>query len=223
MPDTTVIRPVSHRRRPLQWLSKLLLPLIGWRVEGRLPAAPKFVLIVYPHTSNWDVPIGFLCAHALGLLAEFPYAFMVKDSALRWPLIGPFLRRLGGIGINRSASFNAVDQMAAVFRQRERLMLAITPEGTRRKTPYWKSGFYHIARQAQVPIVLGYLDYKRRAGGLGPSLMPTGDVEADLEFIRHFYARVSGLYPEQAGEIQFKPTETPAAATTKLAAVRREE
>jgi 1-acyl-sn-glycerol-3-phosphate acyltransferase len=210
MPDTSAIRPLSFRRRPMQWFCRLLLPLIGWRVEGRLPDLTKFVIIVYPHTSNWDLPIGLICAYAIGLLSEWPYGFMVKDSALKWPIIGRIVRRLGGIGINRSATLNAVQQMAEVFRRADRLFVAITPEGTRKKTPYLKSGFYHIARTANIPIVLAYLDYKRRAGGLGPAILPTADVEADLERIRHFYARVTPLYPEQTGEIKFKANESQA-------------
>jgi 1-acyl-sn-glycerol-3-phosphate acyltransferase len=206
MHDLAAIR---HRpaRRPLQWLGKFLLPLIGWRVEGRLPDSPKFVLIVYPHTTNWDLVIGLICAHAIGLLAEFPYGFMVKDSAIKWPIIGSIVKRLGGIAINRRANFNAVEQMAEIFRQRERLMLAITPEGTRKRTEYWKSGFYHIAHAANVPVVLAYLDYKRRAGGLGPTITLTGEVQADLEVIRKFYARITPLYPHEAGEIRFKSAE----------------
>ncbi|MGQ0602748.1 MAG: lysophospholipid acyltransferase family protein [Anaerolineales bacterium] len=205
MPDTTAIRRPA--RRPLQWLGKFILPLIGWRVEGRLPDIPKFILIVYPHTSNWDMVIGLICAHAIGLFAEFPYGFMVKDNAVKWPVIGWLVRRLGGIAINRRANFNAVDQMVEIFQQRQRLMLAITPEGTRKRTDHWKSGFYHIARAANVPVMLGYLDYKRRAGGLGPTITLSGEVEADLDVIRNFYARITPLYPHEAGEIRFKAEE----------------
>lgn len=207
MPDISVIRDVTPTRRWLQRLAHLILPLIGWRVEGRLPEADKFILIVYPHTSNWDLPVGLVCAHALGLLAQWPYGFMVKDAALKWPVIGQLIRRLGGIGIDRSSNSNAVDQMVAVFEKSERLFLAITPEGTRKRTDHWKSGFYHIARKANLPIVLAYLDFKRRAGGLGPALIPTGDIEADLQRMREFYARVTPLYPEKASDIRFRTTE----------------
>lgn len=207
MPDTSVIRDISPTRRWLQRLAHLILPLIGWRVEGRLPEADKYILIVYPHTSNWDLPVGLVCAHALGLLAQWPYGFMVKDSALKWPVIGQLIRRLGGIGIDRSSNSNAVDQMVAVFEKSERLFLAITPEGTRKRTDHWKSGFYHIARKANLPIVLAYLDFKRRAGGLGPALIPTGDIEADLQRMREFYARVTPFYPEKASDIRFRTTE----------------
>jgi 1-acyl-sn-glycerol-3-phosphate acyltransferase len=183
----------------------MLMRLIGWRVEGDLPAAPKFVVIVYPHTSNWDLPIGLICGYALGLLAGWPYGFMVKDSALHWPVLGLFIRAIGGIGINRRASSNAVDEMTAVFAQRERLMLAITPEGTRRKTGHWRTGFYYIALKARVPIVLAYLDYARQVTGLGPLLTPCGDIEADFELMRRFYANVTPKFPHEAGAIQIRP------------------
>jgi 1-acyl-sn-glycerol-3-phosphate acyltransferase len=184
--------------------------LVGWSVEGDLPDVPQFVLVVAPHTSNWDVPVGLLCAYALGLLFPWPYGVMVKAPVFRWPLVGPLMRWLGGIPIDRSAPNNVVDQMADAFQQHERLMLAITPEGTRKKTPYWKSGFYHIALKARVPIVLAYLDYARRVGGLGPTIWPSGDADADLELIRDFYAGVTAKFPDQVGEISFKRQEAQA-------------
>jgi 1-acyl-sn-glycerol-3-phosphate acyltransferase len=197
----------GNRQHPVQQAARLLLPLIGWKVEGDLPDVPRFVLVVAPHTSNWDVPVGLLCAYALGLLFEWPYGVMIKAPALRWPVVGPLLRRLGGIPIDRSAPNNVVEQMVEAFQARERLMLAITPEGTRKKTAYWKSGFYHIAVAARVPIVLAYLDYGRKAGGLGPTIWPSGDAEADLALIRDFYAGITARFPHQFGEIRFKPQE----------------
>jgi 1-acyl-sn-glycerol-3-phosphate acyltransferase len=207
MPDTTVIRDPARQHRPLQRVGQFLARLIGWRVAGELPEVPKFVAVVFPHTSNWDLPIGLICAHAIGLLAEFPFGFMVKDSAMGWPVIGPLVRWWGGIAIDRSARYNAVDQMAEVFRQRESLMLAITPEGTRKKAPYLKSGFYYIALKAGVPLVPTFLDYRRRLGCLGPVMWPTGDVEADLQTLREFFADVVPLYPDKVSEFRFKPTD----------------
>jgi 1-acyl-sn-glycerol-3-phosphate acyltransferase len=195
---------------PVQQVARFLLPLVGWSVEGDLPDVPQFVLVVAPHTSNWDVPVGLLCAYALGLLFPWPYGVMVKAPVFRWPLAGPLMRWLGGIPIDRSAPNNVVDQMADAFQQHERLMLAITPEGTRKKTPYWKSGFYHIALKARVPIVLAYLDYARRVGGLGPTIWPSGDADADLELIRDFYAGVTAKFPHQFGEVRFKRQEAQA-------------
>ncbi len=208
MPDAHVIRTPTRQNRPLQRFNQFLLRLIGWRVEGGLPDTPRFVAILFPHTSNWDLPIGLICAHAIGLFAAFPYGFMVKDSAFRWPVIGPLIRWWGGIAIDRSARYNAVDQMAEILRQRESLMLAITPEGTRQKAPYLKSGFYYIALKAGVPILPAFLDYRRRLACLGPVLWPTGQVEVDLQTLRAFYAGVVPLYPDQVGEFRFKTAET---------------
>lgn len=200
----------GNGQHPAQRVARFLLPFIGWKVEGDLPNVPRFVLVVAPHTSNWDVPIGLLCAYALGLLFAWPYGFMIKAPALRWPVAGLLLHWLGGIPVDRSAAHNVVEQMADVFQSRERLMLAITPEGTRKRTAYWKSGFYHIALAARVPIVLAYIDYARKAAGLGPTLWPSGDLEADLEIIRNFYAGVTAKFPHQFGEIRFKPQEAQA-------------
>lgn len=200
----------ARRRHPFQHVARFLVRLIGWRVEGALPEVPRFVLVVAHHTSSWDVPVGLLCAYALGLLFPWPYGFMVKAPVFRWPLVGPLMRWLGGLPIDRSAPNNVVEQMVEAFGRHERLMLAITPEGTRQRRGYWKSGFYYIALGARVPIVLAYLDYARKAGGLGPIFWPTGDVEADLQVIRDFYAGVTALYPDQVGEVRFKPQEAQA-------------
>lgn len=208
MPDTSVIRSSSLAQPFFQRLAQRLLKLAGWRLEGGLPSEPRYLVVVHPHTSNWDLPFGLLAALSLGLLDQ-PYGFMVKDTALRWPVIGRLLRWLGGIGIDRSSRFNAVDQMVAIFRAQPRLMLVITPEGTRRRTHYWKSGFYYIALGAGVPIVPGYLDYRRQRVGLGEAFWLTGDVEADLAHLRDFYADKHGLYPHEAGEIRFRPDAAP--------------
>lgn len=213
MPDTSVIRKSSLATPWFQRFAQFVVRLAGWRVEGQLPPDPRYVLIVHPHTSNWDVPYGMFAAHALGLLNQ-PYGFMVKDTALRWPVLGGLMKWLGGIGIDRTSRFNAVEQMVQVFQAHERLMLVITPEGTRRHTKYWKSGFYYIALGAGVPIVPAYIDFGHKRAGLGPVFWPTGDVEADLDYLRAFYADKHGLYPHEAGEIRFKPEPAPRTPTT---------
>jgi 1-acyl-sn-glycerol-3-phosphate acyltransferase len=213
MPDISVIRKSTLATPWFQRFAHWVIKLLGWRVEGKLPDEPRYVLIVHPHTSNWDVPYGMFAAHALGLLNQ-PYGFMVKDTALRWPVVGRLMKWLGGIGIDRTSRFNAVEQMVQVFQAHERLMLAITPEGTRRHTKYWKSGFYYIALGAHVPIVPAYIDFGQRRAGLGPVFWPTGDVEADLDFLRAFYADKHGLHPQQAGEIRFKPEPAPQKSPT---------
>lgn len=197
-PPITLAEPLSQR------LARRFIHLIGWQVEGELPyQLDKFILVVAPHTTNWDFVVGLPCGFAIGLMAQWPYGVMTKASAFRGPL-GPVMRALGCIPIDRSASHNLVEQMARIIEQRERLMLVITPEGTRQYRPYWKSGFYHIARQANVPVVLGTLDYARRVGRIGEPFYLTGDVEADLEVMRAFFAGARPKYPQNAGDIRFK-------------------
>ena len=199
----------TRRDTFMEGVAKILLRLLGWRVAGDLPDTPKFVLVVAPHTSNWDFPIGLICAYALGL-TRWPYGYMMKLSVVKWPVLGWFMKSVGGIPIDRGAARNVVEQMAAIFQQHERLMLAITPEGTRSKTHYWKSGFYHIAKAAGAPIVLAFLDYGRKVGGLGPVFIPSGDAKADLDAIRQFYTGITAKHPDQVGEIRFKDEEASA-------------
>ena len=184
------------------WLANIMLKLFGWRAEGDLADLPKCVLVVAPHTSNWDFPVMLALATALRINATW----MGKHTLFRPPL-GWIMRRLGGLPINRSARHNVVEQAIQSFAKRDRLVLAILPEGTRKRTSYWKSGFYHVAVGAQVPIVLGYADFRRKVGGIGPVFMPSGDVDADMALIREFYSGVVGKRPDQFGEIRLKSQE----------------
>jgi len=122
---------------------------------------------------------------------------MGKEAIFRWPFKG-FFKWLGGIPIDRSKSSNVVSQSIQLFHQNEKLILAIPPAGTRKKVKKWKTGFYHIANGANVPIVLGFLDYRRKVGGIGPVVYSTGDIEADMKTIRAFYDSVTGKYPEKS-------------------------
>jgi 1-acyl-sn-glycerol-3-phosphate acyltransferase len=178
----------------LRWFSIGFLRLKGWRVEGALPqAGHKSVLIAAPHTSNWDLPYTLMVAFALRLT---PY-WMGKKSIFSFPF-GPLMRWLGGIAVNREQSTNLVAASAqALVQAQGPVQLIVPPEGTRSKTRYWKTGFYYIALQAQVPIVLAYIDYSTRRSGLGPVFTPTGDVEADMASIKAFYAPFKGKNPDQ--------------------------
>ena len=171
--------------------ARVFLGLIGWKKEGELPDIPKFVMIAAPHTTNWDLPVML----ALGFLMRAKLFWMTKESVFRWPFRG-FLVWLGGIPIDRSKPNGVVGQCVDLFGERDRLILAVPPEGTRKKVRAWKSGFYHIAVGAGVPIALGYLDYKRRRGGVGGLYHPTGDYEKDLREIQAFYRNVTPKYPE---------------------------
>lgn len=184
----------------LQRLSAWGLRLFGWRMEGRTPDLDKFVLIAAPHTSNWDVFV--MLAAAFTFRAEL--FWIGKDSLFRGPLKA-LLRWMGGIPINRSGSQNLVAKTAALFDQHDRLILAIAPEGTRKKVRYWKTGFYYIAHTAGVPIVMGFIDFQRKVAGLGPTLIPTGDIEADMQTLQAFYANIRGKRQGQSGVATVAP------------------
>ena len=178
-------------------VARLLLKLFGWRIVGKPPDTPKYVIVFAPHTSNWDLPIGYAVAAAVKLAPSW-----LGKHALFRPPFGALFRRIGGISVDRRSRNNAVDQVIQAFRERERLALAITPEGTRKKTAHWKTGFYYIAMGAQAPIQLAFLDYARKIGGFGPLITPSGDIEADMAVMRDFFSGIAGKYPDQAGDIQ---------------------
>jgi 1-acyl-sn-glycerol-3-phosphate acyltransferase len=180
-------------------LARAFLKITGWTVDGGRPAARRHVLIAAPHTSNWD--LAYLLAFAW--LVDLRISWMGKQQLFH-PPIGWLMRALGGIPVERHKRGDMVGQMARVIEQAESISLVVPAEGTRAYVPYWKSGFYHIARQAEVPIVLSYLDYSRRIGGFGPAIIPTGDVSSDMEDIRNFYADKKGKYPELFGEVRLK-------------------
>lgn len=179
------------------WLGNTVYKMIGWKVEGHIPeSVRKAVIIVAPHTSNWDFPVGLFASFALGLSGHW----VGKHTLFRWPF-GGLMRWLGGIPINRRKSKNFVSQAADYFKQYENFRLVIAPEGTRRKTTKWKSGFYHIAKEATVPIVCAFIDFRRKVSGIGPIIMPSGDLQKDFEKIRDFYLTVGAKRPENRGEI----------------------
>lgn len=166
--------------------------LFGWRLEAEFPTIPKYVLVVAPHTSNWDA----LVMLSLGFAFRLKAFYMAKASLFWWPL-GPILRWVGGLPIDRSAPQSVVDQCVKAFEEHDQSVLAILPEGTRKKVTHWKTGFYRIAVAANVPIVLAYVDYRRKVGGLGPTIEPTGDFAADMAIIRDFYTGITAKHPER--------------------------
>ena len=169
--------------------SQQFLKLAGWRVDGALPPdTPRAVLIAAPHTSNWDLPYTLMVAFVLGLNGYW----MGKASLFRFPF-GGLMRWLGGIPVERSMSNNLVAASAQAIRDADGpVHLLVPPEGTRSKTRYWKTGFYYIALEAKVPILMAYMDYAQKRSGLGPVLLPTGDIEADMQKVKTFYAPFKG-------------------------------
>lgn len=165
-------------RRVWQWL----LHGAGWDLEGTLPNRAKFVLIGAPHTSNWDFFVAMAALHGLGLDARW----IGKHTLFLWP-IGGVMRLLGGMPVVRTERRGVVQSVAQAFDAEDHLVIAITPEGTRKRVERWKTGFYHIAVKADVPIVPAYLDYSRKRVGFGPPHFPSGDARADIATLRAFY------------------------------------
>ena len=178
----------------LRALSIGVLKLLGWKVEGRLPpGAEKCVFIAAPHTSNWDLPYTLMVAFSLRLNLYW----MGKEDLFKFPFRG-LMMWLGGLPVQRDKSNNLVAaSVAAIQAASGPLQLTVAPEGSRSKARYWKTGFYHIAQGAQVPIVMAYLDYGQKRGGLGPVFQPSGDIEADMAAIKAFYAPFKGRNADQ--------------------------
>jgi len=188
--------PASLRAR----IARVLLRLIGWRLAYAPPPGPKAVVVVYPHTSNWDFPIGVIGRAALDL----PLRYVAKHTLFRWPF-GMLFRGLGGIAVDRRVSTGLVEQLRAQFDAHDTFYLAITPEGTRSRTEYWKSGFYQLARAARVPVGLGFIDYGGRRIGIDTWLELSGNADTDMARIAAFYADKRGFLPEKAGPVRLKP------------------
>jgi 1-acyl-sn-glycerol-3-phosphate acyltransferase len=182
----------------LPHVARFLLKLGGWTPVGGMPRVSKAVLIGAPHTSNWDGFWALVYITAIGLKVRF----FVKDSMFWFPL-GTLLRAFGAIPLNRQKAGSSVREAIAAFNDNDQFYFGLAPEGTRSKTPGWKSGFYRIAEGAGVPVIFGFFDYNRKRLGLGPMLTLTGDRDADLEIIRSFYSATSGRWPEKTCPIVF--------------------
>ena len=172
-------------------LAKWWLWITGFKVVGTASEVAKYVVIAAPHTSNWDLPHALAAARVLGVSVHW----VGKHTLFSWPL-GWLMRRLGGIAVDRRAAHGMVEQLAERFRQADRLVLLVPPEGTRSPAKLWKSGFYHIAKAAQVPIACSFVDYGRKQSGIGPLILPSDDIRADMDKVRAFYADIRGRYPQ---------------------------
>lgn len=177
----------------LSALCRFILRLFGWKVIGRYPhEIKKLVVIVIPHTSNWDFPLGPLSRRVMNAKIKF----VGKASLFKFPL-GPIMRWFGGIPVDRSKNNNFVDAVVDLYRQHERLAIMLAPEGTRRKVEKLKTGFYYIAQKAGIPILLVKFDYGPKIIDYGEVFWPTGDIDADMAYLKSYYAGVKGKYPDQ--------------------------
>jgi 1-acyl-sn-glycerol-3-phosphate acyltransferase len=177
----------------MKWVAKMLLKVMGWRVTHPMPEGiKKAVIIMAPHTSNWDFVFGRLgfASHSISP------RILIKKESFFFPL-GILLRWLGAVPVDRGFSTGTVKKITQLMEEAESFYLLITPEGTRKLVRNWKKGFYFIARHANVPIIMGFLDYRTKTGGLGSVLYPTGDYEADMKVIEAFYQDKQALHPEK--------------------------
>jgi len=175
--------------RPL--LARAFWAVSRYRLSSESQSGASAVLIGAPHTSNWDLPYMFAICWRHG----FSPMWLGKHTLFK-PPFGWVMRSLGGIPVNREHPGRLVDEIVAQARTGKQFFLVIAPEGTRHRAKRWKSGFYRIARNADMPVVLGYVDSATRTAGLGPTINLTGDVHADMDRIREFYADKHGVHPE---------------------------
>jgi len=181
-------------------LGRSWLKAMGWEIAGGHPTTTRAVVVAYPHTSNWDLLFTLAIAYAL----DMNVSWLGKKSLFRAPY-GWWMRLLGGISVDRSKRTRLVDAIVDAIAPMEELYVVIPPEGTRSKSGHWKSGFYWVAVGAEIPIILGFLDFKNKRGGLGEVFWPSGDIEADFPKIKAFYDGIEGKYPELQGPITLEP------------------
>ena len=185
--DTPILKTL------LRWISIIILKFLGWKVEGEIPRdLKKCVMIAAPHTSNWDLPYTLMTAFALNAKVYW----MGKEEIFKPPYRG-IMMWMGGIPVDRKKSNNMVQASIDALKANNQLFLIVPPEGTRSKVTYWKTGFYHIAQGAGVPILMGFLDFKRKTSGIADTYITTGDIEVDMKHIKSIYAPITGKISEQ--------------------------
>jgi 1-acyl-sn-glycerol-3-phosphate acyltransferase len=182
---------------PIQRVARAMLRWAGWHLVGEAPDVPRCVVIFAPHTSTWDFPLLLCVRAAFGRSVSY----LAKSTLFRFP-IAWLLRKSGAIPVDRTERQDLVQTLVEIFQQRQELWIALSPEGTRDRTDHWKSGFYHLAREAGVPLLLGFIDAEKRECGFGGLLELTGDVAADMDRLRAFYANKRGIRPECESEIR---------------------
>jgi 1-acyl-sn-glycerol-3-phosphate acyltransferase len=188
-------------------LGRTWLGLFGWKAVGEVPDVPRAVFVANPHTSNWDLPFTLAVAWALGLRISWAG----KASLFRFPF-GGLMRALGGLSIERSRPEGQVQRIADALLREDAVFLVIAPAGTRKRRDHWKSGFYRIAKTANVPILLAFLDYGKKRGGIGITIELSGDLGADMDKVREFYRDIRGKYPENETTIRLVEESQPEAS-----------
>ncbi|WP_424964248.1 1-acyl-sn-glycerol-3-phosphate acyltransferase [Ekhidna sp.] len=179
----------------IKWILAKLYKLAGWKVNGKKPDLKKYVIIVAPHTSNWDFFVGWGARNVIGFYPNF----LAKRELFQIPLVGWFLSSIGGVPVdrkNKRKSMQLVDQVVELYKNREEFIMTITPEGTRSYSPKWKTGFYRIAVQAEVPIVKIGFDYASKTVYVDDPFYPNGDMEKEIEEIKDYFRQFTGKNPD---------------------------
>lgn len=184
------------------YFGRFLIKIFGWRVEGGVPESKHMLIIAAPHTSNWDALFLLGAAYSFGIKVNW----LVKNSFFV-PVLAQMITFFGGVPVDRSRATNMVSRLADQIRNSDGTNLVVPPAGTRSYTEYWKSGFYRIALEANIPVVCGYLDYDRKVAGLGLTFELSGEVKEDMARIREFYELLVGKYPDKKSRILLKEEE----------------
>ncbi|TDJ32313.1 MAG: acyltransferase [Gammaproteobacteria bacterium] len=184
----------------LKPIAKCILKLTGWTSTGQVPDLDKAIFIAAPHTTNWDA--FWLIVYKVSM--DVKLRFLAKHTLFWWPL-GSLLSWFGAMPLDRGSASSTVQQMVDAFEKEDHLFLALAPEGTRKWKPYWKTGFYQISLAANVPIVFAYIDYSSKKMGIGPALIPGGDIDQDMAVIRKFYEPFVPRHPALRGPVEFPP------------------
>jgi 1-acyl-sn-glycerol-3-phosphate acyltransferase len=183
---------VNRKPSLLERINGRLWKLWGWKLVGNSPDLKKFLIIVAPHTSNWDFFVGYLSQAYL----DFSPNFLAKKELFSIPLVGWFLKRIGGYPVHRSKKTNMVDQVVELYRTEDEFVMTVTPEGTRSYAPEWKTGFYRIAEKANVPIVKVAFDYATKTMSIADPVYTRGEMEKEIEELKEYYRQFKGKHPE---------------------------
>ena len=179
-------------------LAGKMLQWLGWKSYFNGLPETRGLVVVYPHTSNWDFPVGLLFKWAIGV----PFRFWIKDSVVNVPVLGNWIRAIGGVAINRRAAHGVVEETVAQMRQADFFWLVVAPEGTRSKTNGWRTGFYHLWRASDCPLGLAFIDFGKKEVGVQHFARCSGDMEADFAGLAEYYAGRSGYHPDNAAPVR---------------------
>lgn len=173
-------------------IARCILKLLGWKVSITTPNFPKSIICVAPHTSNWDFILGELAIRSVNRKS----GFLMKEAWFFFPL-GSFFKAIGGIPVPRKKGSSLVESIVHKFNKSQEMTLAVTPEGTRKRTKKWRTGFLYIAIDAKIPIQLAYIDFKKKEMGINKYFIPSQDVDIELQQIKNYYKGYTGKYPEK--------------------------